>query len=70
MIRSGRIFVNIVPQKPVPKPFFAPFLTKPVSNESHETGLSIGTGFVKNGPLLTKLWTNKVGEPIKLDPVC
>ena len=47
-----------------------PFLTKPVSNESPEIGLSIGTGFVKNGSLLSKLWTNNVGKPIKLDPVC
>ena len=47
-----------------------PFLTKPVPMESPISGLSFETGFVKNGPLLTKLWTNKVGEPIKLDPVC
>ena len=44
-----------------------PFLTKPVPNESHEAGLSIGTGFVENGYLLTKLWTNKVCEINRLD---
>ena len=32
-----------------------PFFTKTVSNKSPEMGLSIGTGFVKNGPILTKL---------------
>ena len=38
-------------------------------NESHEAGLSIGTGFVKNGYLLTKLWANKVCESNWLDLV-
>ena len=28
-----------------------PFLTNPVSNESSEIGLSIGTGFVKNASI-------------------
>ena len=46
------------------------FLTKPVSNESPEIGLAIGTvcTIVKNGPISIKLWANKVGEPIVLDP--
>ena len=32
----------------------------PVPNESGEQGLSNGSGFVKNGSLLTKSWHHKV----------
>ena len=39
-----------------------PLLTKPVPIDSQNSGLSIGTGFVKNGFFCEKLWTNKVCE--------
>ena len=40
-----------------------PFLTKPVSVERSTIGLSIDTGFDKNGPISTKLWDPQVGYP-------
>ena len=46
-----------------------PFLTKSVPNERHEAGLSIGTGFVKNGYMLTKLSANKTCKSNRLDRV-
>ena len=37
------------------------FKTKPAPIDWVESGLSIGTGFVKNESMLTKLWTRQVG---------
>ena len=51
-------------------PNMAVFLTKPVPMESPEKHLPIGTGFVKNESILTKLWVHKVGVPIKQDDSC
>ena len=45
------------------------FSTKPVPIESPEKPLSIGTGFVENESISTKLWTNKVGVRIKMEPM-
>ena len=42
------------------------FSTKPVPIESPEKPLSIGTGFVENESMSTKLWTNKVCVPNKV----
>ena len=36
-----------------------PFLTRPVPIESSHSQLSIGTGLVKNGTILRKLWSNR-----------
>ena len=38
----------------------APFLTRPLPIESSRSKLSIGTGLVKNGSILRKLWSNLV----------
>ena len=40
-----------------------PFVTKPAPIESPRRDLSIGTGFVKNGSILRRLWAHP-GEDI------
>ena len=45
------------------------FSTKPVPIESPEKPLSIGTGFVENESISTKLWTNKVSVQINMEPM-
>ena len=42
-----------------------PFLTNLVPIDRSSSGLSIGTNFVKNGPMLTKLWTKQVNLVLK-----
>ena len=42
--------------------YTGPFSAKPVPIESPFKALSIGANFVLNQPLLTKVWTNKVGD--------
>ena len=41
-----------------------PILTKAVRIESPERELSIGTGFVKIGPILIQLWMRYYHDPI------
>ena len=45
------------------------FSTKLVPIESPEKPLSIGTGFVENECMLTKLWTGKIWVPINMEPM-
>ena len=58
--------VPVVPAEPLPgtspvRGDIDPFLMKPVPIESSRRDLSIGTGFVKIGGILRKLWSKQMG---------